>query len=81
MKYSLRREGLRLEPIPPLDVVQNLDSESHCERQQVAEREGVPWGGYQPGPSVERSLKRDDNVIPLHYQRTHSASKHEHSFR
>ena len=80
-KYSLRRKGLCLKPIPPLDVVRNGDS-------SCVDREGGSvGGGYQPGLNEMGSLKRDGNMIPLSYQRTHNFSSegwrgtHTHNFR
>ena len=82
VKYSLRQEGLRLEPIPPLDVIQNQDR--GCGRETgESERGGV----YQLGPNEKGSLKRDANVVPFSYQRTPTHTSeggrelHAHDFR
>jgi hypothetical protein len=61
-KYSLRKEGLRLKPIPALDVVWNGDGGRGSGR-----RDG---GGFHPGPDGQQSLRRDRNVVPLSHQRT-----------
>ena len=87
-KYSLRRDGLRLEPIPPLDVIQNQTrgpGDHHMPAQRRggtgAEGEGEREGereesrGYQPGLNEKGSLKRDGNVIPLSAQRTQGSSE------
>ena len=80
MKYSLRREGLRLQPIPPLGVVWNWDRERGCGQ---GDREGV----FQPGDTQRRSLSRDGNVVPLQYQRTQGwgsegwRERHDRDFR
>ena len=70
-KYSLRREGFRLEPVPPLDVV-------------VWSRDGEVRGCgseervFQPGSGGRRrSLKVDGNVVPVRYQRTPSPGRRE----
>ena len=73
-KHSLRRVGLRLEPIPPLDVVWNGDvgggrGTPGEAREGETEEEAVGYRGFLPGPNEGRSLKRDGNVIPLHHQR------------
>lgn len=83
-KYSLRREGLRLEPIPSLDVVQDCDPYDDRTLTENWERRGE--GGYQPGSNNKGSLKRDGNVVPLHSQRSRSYSdgwrkSHDHNFR
>lgn len=83
-KYSLRREGLRLEPIPSLDVVQDCDPYDDHTLTENWERRGE--GGYQPGSNNKGSLKRDGNVVPLHSQRSRSYSdgwrkSHDHNFR
>ena len=83
-KYSLRREGLCLQPIPPLDVIQNqtrecgdhhMPAQNRGGRGGEGEGERRQSGGYQPGPNEKRSLKRDGNVIPLSAQQTHSSSE------
>ena len=83
-KYSLRHEGLRLEPIPPLGVIQNqmrgcgdhhMPAQNRGGRGREGEGERRQSGGYQPGPNEKRSLKRDGNVIPLSAQRTRSSSE------
>ena len=70
-KYSLRREGFRLEPVPPLDVVAwSRDGEARgC---------GGEEGVFQPGSGGRRrSLKVDGNVVPVRYERTPSAGRRE----
>lgn len=80
-KYSLRREGLRLEPIPSLNVVQDCTPYDDQMLTKDGERRG-----YQPGSNGKGSLKRDRNVVPLHSQRSRSYSDdwrelHDHNFR
>ena len=57
LKYSLRREGLRLEPIPPLGVIWNRDT--------TKGRGEDDRGVFSPGPNSRQSLRRDENVVPL----------------
>lgn len=71
-KYTLREEGLRLEPTPALDVVHNPSVDPR-RKVLVVEREHEGEGskvvGYRPGPCEKRSLKLDSNVIPIEEER------------
>ncbi|XP_034151770.1 uncharacterized protein cfap92 [Esox lucius] len=61
MKYSLRKPGLTLKPIPVLSVVQRPQqvSGSGC----VEREDGL---AFTPGPYQKHSLSCDNNFIPRH---------------
>lgn len=88
MKYSLTREGFRLKPIPPLEVVRSRDGGTRgCGLGGCEEGEEEGGGVFQPGSGGRRgSLKRDGNVVPVRRQRTPPPSedwreRHNRDFR
>ena len=65
-KYNLQKEGLRLDSIPPLDMMHNNSVDSRLGAPCTEREEGTV---YLPGPSNKRSWKLDSNVIPVRGQR------------
>lgn len=65
-KYNLRKEGLRLDCIPPLDMIHNSSVDSRLGASCSEREEGTV---YLPGPANKRSWKLDSNVIPVRGQR------------
>ena len=85
-KYSLKKDGLRLSPIPALGVVCNPNVDPSVDILRVHEEEGeeemVGRGGYQPVSADKRgSLKRDRNMVPWQHHRSHSEGWRERHIR
>ncbi|XP_066553891.1 uncharacterized protein cfap92 [Amia ocellicauda] len=60
MKYSLRRSGMILKPIPALSVLQHVDSSGPEEAGRDVS------AGFAPGLLENHSLCWDGNIIPRH---------------
>ncbi|XP_051967408.1 uncharacterized protein cfap92 [Xyrauchen texanus] len=58
MKYSLKRPGMTLKPIPAISVVQQTESTGSAKREA-----NIP---FAPGPFQNHSLSWDKNAIPRH---------------
>ncbi|XP_064877516.1 uncharacterized protein LOC115128005 [Oncorhynchus nerka] len=71
MKYSLRKPGLTLKPMPVLSVLQQPQQVSRSGRMAVVREES---SSFAPGPFPEHSLSWDKNTIPRqpsHYNKYH----------
>ena len=76
-KYSLKKGGLKLDPIPALDVVHNPGVDPRLnilvvDEEEREEEEERGRGGYQPGLTERGSLRLDRNVVPLQHHRSRS---------
>ncbi|XP_036840276.1 uncharacterized protein cfap92 [Oncorhynchus mykiss] len=71
MKYSLRKPGLTLKPMPVLSVLQQPQQVSRSGRMAVVREES---SSFAPGPFPDHSLSWDKNTIPRqpsHYNKYH----------
>ncbi|KAJ8301728.1 hypothetical protein KUTeg_020715 [Tegillarca granosa] len=76
-KYSLRKSGLALEEIPPLNVVLNPSVDTRARESGISllpavEGEGKDLNkGFKPGPFAEHSWVLERNKIPAYdYEHT-----------
>ncbi|XP_055771497.1 uncharacterized protein LOC129847939 [Salvelinus fontinalis] len=71
MKYSLRKPGLTLKPMPVLSVLQQPPQVSRSGNMAVVREES---SSFAPGPFPDHSLSWDKNTIPRqpsHYNKYH----------
>ncbi|XP_024000532.1 uncharacterized protein, partial [Salvelinus sp. IW2-2015] len=71
MKYSLRKPGLTLKPMPVLSVLQQPPQVSRSGNMAVVREES---SSFAPGPYPDHSLSWDKNTIPRqpsHYNKYH----------
>ncbi|XP_035193411.1 uncharacterized protein KIAA1257 homolog isoform X3 [Oxyura jamaicensis] len=64
LKFSLRKPGLILKPIPALSVLDNQPSQNSADV-LPGKRKSICFG-FVPGPEGQHSLKWSKNIIPCH---------------
>ncbi|XP_013043122.3 uncharacterized protein CFAP92 isoform X1 [Anser cygnoides] len=64
LKFSLRKPGLILKPIPALSVLDNQPSQNSADV-LPGRRKSICYG-FVPGPEGQHSLKWSKNIIPCH---------------